>query len=852
MKSGNRKIYICADFYPMMKRKLCKNSFIVSICLLLAACNLTKRVPQGKYLLTGNIFKENGKRRYFSNLNEYVQLRPNKTFGFLPLGLMFYNISNPKLENVFDNLYNNIPEALRKKDESKLLDSLLQEYGLGQYAGKSLWWDKFVFRNSNKPILIDSALVEASSKAIETAYFSKGFFDVRTKTTLDLKDKKGKVIYNTQRGQVYTLGDIQYRFKESELEKIYLQYKKESEVKIGKIYNTKDFEKELNRMKNIYENYGYYNFNYSKDEVEFEIDSTFSKHKAQVIMHVKEKSLAKKDDDSIKTAPHLPYHFNQIKIIIQNELHKASEALSYKGYDMILPGTLKYKPDAISRALVIEPKGLYKLQDVLIARDNLYNLKNFNIGAFSIKESEESTQQNPALDVNIELNPNKKYELQLSFEGNFSRTNNLGITPGIALLTRNIFGGAENLELSLKGNLASMKKTSAKNQDYFNSLEAAAQAKLSFPRFLLPLNSEFIVPKNYSPHSWILINLTRQKNIGIGRMNILGRIEYEWKSSANYRHRFSLLNAEFIQNLEKKYYFDFYDNDKAIKNRYDLEKENDNLSDQTRIEYERMQSRQRRITSDYLIHSLSYNYEYGNDGNKYIIHPIFFSGKIETGGNLLTWLKKRFSLKKINTNGEQAYTLFKVPYSQFVKVDLEFRKHWQLAPAQTLASRIFLGVAVPYGNSRELPFDRSYFAGGSNDVRAWRAYELGPGGTHDDSRDLAFSDFKITMNAEYRLNIFSKIYGAFFLDAGNIWSLKEEGSNVNSTVDPGRFRWNSFYKQLALGAGLGLRYDLRFVIARLDFAYKLRDPSDSEENRWVFNKLNLLNPVINFGISYPF
>lgn len=835
-----------------MKKQLCKNLFITGICLLLSACNLTKRVPQGKHLLTGNVFKENGKRRYFSNLDEYVQLRPNKTFGFLPLGLMFYNISNPKLENVFDNLYNNIPEILRKKDESKLLDSLLQEYGLGQYMGKSLWWDKFVFRNSSKPVIIDSALVEASSKAIETAYFSKGFFDARTKTMLDLKNKKGKVVYDTQTGQAYTLGDIQYRFKEPALEKIYLQHKRESEIKIGKIYKTEDFEKELNRMKNLYENYGYHNFNYSKDEVEFEIDSTLGKHKAQVIMHVKEKSLAKKDDDPIKTAPHLPYHFNHIKISVQNESHKASDSLNYKGYNMILPRTLKYKPGALARALVIEPKGLYKLQDVLITKNNLYNLKNFNIGAFFIKESEESTQENPALDVNIELNPNKKYELQLSFEGNFSRTNNLGITPGITLLTRNIFSGAENLELSLKGNLASMKKTSAKNQGYFNAWEAAAQAKLSFPRFLLPFNSEFIVPKRYSPHSWVLINFTRQKNIGIGRMNISGRLEYEWQSSANHWHRFNLLNAQFIQNLEKEYYFDFYDNDKAIKDHYDSEQTKGNLSDQTRMEYERMQSRKGRITSDYLIHSISYNYEYGNDGNKYILHPIFFSGKIETGGNLLTWLRKPFSLEQRHINGEEIYTLFKIPYSQFVKVDLELRKHWQLAPAQTLASRIFLGVAVPYGNSRELPFDRSYFAGGSNDIRAWRAYELGPGGTHDNSRDLAFSDLKITMNAEYRFNIFSKIYGAFFLDAGNIWSLKEEGNNVNSTLDSSRFKWNGFYEQLALGAGLGLRYDLKFVIARIDFAYKLRDPSNSQGSKWVFNKLNLLNPVINFGIGYPF
>lgn len=194
--------------------------------------------------------------------------------------------------------------------------------------------------------------------------------------------------------------------------------------------------------------------------------------------------------------------------------------------------------------------------------------------------------------------------------------------------------------------------------------------------------------------------------------------------------------------------------------------------------------------------------------------------------------------------GDSQSVLGGVPYSEFVRFDLDVRKTFDLTPKTQLAFRSFTGLAIPYGNLGVLPFSKSYFGGGSNDVRAWQAYELSPAPLRPNDGGTYIDQMKITWNAEYRFPLVGMVNGALFLDAGNIWSLNKDNPAT-------QFKFDRFFKQLGVGSGFGIRFDFTFVVARLDFAYKIHDPAYDEGQRW-FNNVKVLKPQIQFGINYPF
>jgi outer membrane protein assembly factor BamA len=222
---------------------------------------------------------------------------------------------------------------------------------------------------------------------------------------------------------------------------------------------------------------------------------------------------------------------------------------------------------------------------------------------------------------------------------------------------------------------------------------------------------------------------------------------------------------------------------------------------------------------------------------------MIFRGKIESAGNLLSLLSR--ASKQLN-NQESTTKFFEVEYSQYFKVEGEFIKLWDLHRKRILAIRSFAGVAIPYGNSTNIPFSRSYFAGGTNDNRAWQSYGLGPGASGG-INDFNEANLKLALSAELRFNLFGQLNGALFIDAGNIWRIQPDINKKD-----GEFLLNKFADQIAIGAGFGLRWDLTFFVIRLDLAVPLKDPKLLAGDRWTFDKKPLNYSVLNFGIGYPF
>jgi hypothetical protein len=366
--------------------------------------------------------------------------------------------------------------------------------------------------------------------------------------------------------------------------------------------------------------------------------------------------------------------------------------------------------------------------------------------------------------------------------------------------------------------------------------------------------------KEKSPVTKFTLGTSLQKNIGLDRQKFTGIVDYIWKGSRTTEHSFQIFNTQFIKTLNPDQYFYVYTFEygelEAIQEEhfpdYILTQENAIEFIETEItpEFEQtnpdeyqiaknIESRYYIITENAFIPTLAYTFTYSNRENYTDNSYSFFRARIAAAGNLIAAVTKQRDSNNVKT-------FFNTPISQYIRTDFEYKKFWNVALKNTLAFRVFAGIAIPYGNSETIPFTRNYFIGGPNDLRAWKVYDLGPGATKT-GLEYNVANLKLLSSLEYRFDILNSIKGAFFIDAGNIWDI------TNSTLVPpeGKFTGFSSFKDIAVGSGFGLRYDLSFILIRLDIGFKTYEPYLVNESKW-FKHYNFGNAVYNFGINYPF
>ena len=252
--------------------------------------------------------------------------------------------------------------------------------------------------------------------------------------------------------------------------------------------------------------------------------------------------------------------------------------------------------------------------------------------------------------------------------------------------------------------------------------------------------------------------------------------------------------------------------------------------------------RKERLTENNLILSSTFNYVKDKRESLFDDDFSIFRFRVESAGNLFTSISRALDLQR-NSNGR--YELFNVPFSQFIKTEFDYVKHWDLGNKNVFAIRSFFGIAIPYGNSTNIPFAKSFFAGGPNDIRAWTAYNLGPGRSQS-TDEFNEANMKITLSAEQRFNLVGRFNGAIFIDAGNIWNALDDVEDKRATFDG-----LQSLEDIAVGSGFGIRYDFSFFVLRLDVGFKTYDPSRPLGSRW-FKDYNFGNAVYNIGINYPF
>lgn len=690
-----------------------------------------------------------------------------------------------------------------------------------------------------------------------------------------LKEKKGKIKYNIMSGSEYTLDTIKTTILTPALDSLYTSIKSASFIKAGNTYKTVDFENEKNRITTHFRNNGAYYF--QPNYITFDVDTIKKVNKANINLLVANYSYQM--NDSTKTEPFKLYKISDVKIYSDYSPNLNSfqikDSVTYNGFTIYSQNKLKYKPKAITNALFITKGGLYADNKTVLTTRYLNNLKIFNYPSIQYEVDKRDTTAH-SLIAKVFLTPRKKYSFGTTLDVTHSNIQDFGVGVSISETVRNVFNGAETLELAVRGNIGSSRDLANPNNNFFNVSEYGLDLKLNIPRIFMPFRTEKIIPKSMIPSTLITVGFAKQQNIGLDKENFTSTLSYNWTPQKNNTARFDLLNTQFVRNLNSQNYFNVYKSSYNALNNISKEYNtnstyydnptsknlliergtsgftNDVLSNSGTFlkpieptdfqSVKSIEERRQRLTENDFI--LATNFTFSKTTKKDITDNTFylFKTKIESAGTLLSAFASSTKQKR-NSNGN--YEIFNLEYSEYIKTEFDYIKHWELTKDKVIAFRSFFGIAIPFGNSDNIPFSRSYFSGGSNDNRAWQPYALGPGSSGA-VNDFNEANMKIAISGEFRFKVLGDLKGALFADAGNIWNVLDNVEDEKSTFTSYRD-----FKDIAIGSGFGLRYDLSFFVIRFDLGFKTYNPANETNKRW-FREYNFTNSVLNFGINYPF
>ncbi|GEC71041.1 Outer membrane protein assembly factor BamA [Flavobacterium flevense] len=852
-----------------MKKISTKISLFILIGIIISACNAEKRVPDGKQLLLSNQILVNGKKVNDEDVHNQLYQKPNSTLLGYRLRLNLYNLANLNPDSTYQAKFTNNPGKYERKAKwlsAKQVDRL----------GKSFWYHgihDFLKKTGEPPVIIDTAKTTKSLSRLKYYYFNNGYFDVKTSYTQDtISEKRGKIKYAITTNKAYFLDSIKATISSPDLDSLYDDTKENALIKTGNQYKTADFTDEKNRLTTYFRNHGAYYF--QPTSIIFDIDTIGKKNKANVNVNIGDYSYQYKD--STKTEKFKLYKISSVDIytdyLPNTSKQNITDSITYENFNLYSREKLKYKPHAITDAIFITKGTVFADYKTVLTSRYLTNLKIFNPPSIQYEVDKKDTLNN-SLIAKIYLTPRKKYSFQASFDLTHSNIQDIGISFSPSLSIRNIFNGAETLEISTRANIGSSKDLANPNNQFFNVSEYGVDFKLNFPRIFMPFSTEKIIPKSMIPSTLIGLGYATQKNIGLDKENFTGTFSYNWNPKRYNTARFDLFNIQFVRNLNSPNYFNVYGSSYDALNEiaqiYNTNSsyfdDNNNLiiesgtrgftndvlagnigsltpSDNDYQEVKSIEERRVRLTENDFI--LATNFSFSKTTKTDLADNDFylFKTKIESAGSILSLISNATNQKR-NENGN--FQFFNLEYSEYIKTEFDYIKHWDLRHEKVLAVRSFFGIAIPFGNSDNIPFSRSYFSGGSNDNRAWQPYSLGPGRSGA-TNDFNEANMKIALSAEFRFKILGDLKGALFADAGNIWNVFDNVTDEKST-----FNGFSSLKDIALGSGFGLRYDLNFFVVRFDFGFKTYNPADESGKKW-FRDYNFGNSVLNFGINYPF
>ena len=850
----------------MVKTSLSKLTILFLLLIFFEACKTINEIAGENYLLEKNIIIKNNEELINDPIRFLSLDKPNKRILGIPFKLYLHEMASEKPDSIFE-------EWLRRKSKrKKLLNKILSSKQVNEIKRYKSSFNKWLKKNGEAPVFVDSSTIAKNIERFKQYYKNKGFFNthVEVKKRL-LPNQKGIVQYLIQTDNQYTIESIREEINSPALDSLYNLSFKNRLIKKGDPFNINTFEAERNRLINYFRNNGVYNFQQNNIQFTAAIDSSGIDTKIPVLVEIS--NLQKRENDTLKKVQYQIHKVKEINLYIdsaskltQNTVF--TDSITYKDFKVFYKEKLKYKPKALEEVVFIEKNKPYSDYSRILTYRYISNLRNFKYPSIIFKPIGKTSD----LEANIFLSPKERFSMGFDLDFSHSNIQDFGFSLGSSFEIRNIFRGAEVLEVSIKNTLGSSSDIASLESQLFNLYELGADTQLKFPRIIFPVNLEELIPKTMNPSTSINFNATLQQNIGLDKQYFGANYQLNWEPNKLAKLNFKIIDLEFINNQNISNYFNVYRNSydrlneigkqvnsnpnhfdtngnliipegannfiaEVLNNQTSLTKENNSYQDINLVK-----ERQDRLTTNNLILGSSFGIYYNSQQN--LLDETFFQfqWKLSLIGSLLNEILKSSRTEK-NINGQ--YEIAGVTPSQFIKTEINYIKHWQLYQNTVLAFRAFSGVAIPFGNANSIPFSRSYFSGGSNDIRGWRAYKLGPGSSNN-MNEFNEANFKLTLNLEYRFPFIGKMNGALFIDAGNIW-------NVLDNISDSAYRFEGFkdINEIAIGTGFGIRYDFDFFVLRLDTGFKTYNPALPRASRWQ-TKYSIKEAVFNIGINYPF
>ena len=813
----------------------CKLIFILLISINFS-CNTVKYVSDDSFLLEKNKIEitDNEGGNFALNFlkngsfSEVIKQNPNRKIASkFRFHLWVYNLSNE------DKIQNSIVRKLEKtakvnkkiEQKNKLKLSKDSTSKLKPFRERGLTFGEKIREIGEPPVVISNILRNKSSNQISIFLTNNGFFENKVVDSLNkIGEKKAELVYSIKTGKPSIIRKIKYNYKDSIIGFYLDSIKPNSLIKTGDLFNTDLMDSERDRITDFMKRNGFYFFN--KEFIYFSIDTIGLDHLVDIEMGIQNYKHKSQKSDNIVEKPHKQYLINNVNVFIKSDEEYSQgfplDTLSSKSLSIINNQPIKYQKRVIKNAITIKKNNLYSKTS---AEDSYRRLS--SLGLFkSVAINFDTLINTSLLEANINLVSAKTQNFTLSVDG----TNNegqFGVEGSMNYIHANLFHGGERFKLSFKGGLESQLLVTENDQSsFFNTVELGPQLNILIPKYFL-INRLNKLKKHSNGRTEITTAVNFQKRPDFTRWN--QEFSYGWlfheKKSITWHINPIALSAI---NIDKTEAFSLQIdtlNDKLIAASF----------------------------QDHIIAGGIYSFEYNGQKKQNFKNEFYFKSTFECGGGMLYNFHQLINKEKNPLNN--SYNILGIRYAHFQKLYLDMRYYMPLFERSKLVYRLAGGMGVPRANLREaLPFEKSFYAGGANGMRAWKARSLGPGSYYDSlQRFDKIGDIQIEGNAELRFPFSSWVEGAFFVDMGNVWLLREDSIRVQ-----GQFRRENFLSEIAIGSGLGLRLNLDFFIIRVDVAMPIKNPAVAyEDNRWVFGKTkadrrNFYPVQFNLGIGYPF
>lgn len=794
------------------------------LLVLFSKCNPTKKLADDEYLVSSvkidckkfskeNCIESRSKCKSClvneDDLKSVIKQKPNRQiFGFIRFHLWLYNHGLKKKEKIEKKNKKKSSVKIKKRDKEDKVNTSVGE----------------------PPVILDTLLTTKSEAQIKRYLEGKGFFNSQVNSTyknfrfLGIKQKQQKkIVYTIKTGSAYKIRNKSYTGKDSIITHYIKQDTTKSLVKKGDNFDVDKLEAERVRITRMLKNLGYYYFD--KELITYKADSSGKKQKIDLIYNIK--GLPVKVNDSIVYKLHRKCYINNVNVFVNCDKNGNKD-----NYTQTIEEDINF----------FEPEGKNRYNYKTLAKAILFNLDNYyqlahhdatyqrlaELGVFKFITIDITPDQSDDILLNINIILTSSKSKSITLEPKLTNNiGNLGIYGNVGFQNKNTFKGAEKLTLSVAGGLQaqqllfedkSQQQSELEKIPYFNTYEIGPELKLEFPKLFIPFLNQDRVSENSNPSTEFDLIYNFQKRQDFSRNVFKASMAYKWNETKQKQHIIQPLELSLIRLFPSPAFRDFLatSNDAFVINSY----------------------------KDHLIAASTYSFIYKSDLNKKRNYS-YFRFNVEAAGNLLNLYSNLTNNKK--DSATNSYHIIGIRYAQYVKTDVDFRRYFNFR-SSSFVVRNYLGAALPYGNLNVMPFQRAFYGGGANEMRAWQVRTLGPGGLADSSIFTAIDqvgDLKFETNFEYRFDITNLFELAIFTDMGNIWLMEKDPKRPEAD-----FQTDKIWKHMAIGTGVGLRLDFSFFILRFDLGFKLKNPARDNPYKIGFQKNE--SGVFNLGIGYPF